>query len=210
MCDGEADDVDSICEPYAAEAHRSAPLRTSISVNLREQLRGPGTARAVSSRTRRTAGSNTSGRGGRTFIRAALPGAAFVPRLARTFANGLRGDSCVLTTRKSYSNLASPTGFESGGLGPQRAVLGRIGAMTAAPDLPDCDRTGANAAPGGHNEPKPKLALEGVVGPALARALVLAAEAQRWELAEQIACELRERRESRIGARKVRRVSKTG
>jgi hypothetical protein len=51
MCDGEADDVDSICELYAAEAHRSAPLRTTISVNLREQLRGAGAARAVSSRT---------------------------------------------------------------------------------------------------------------------------------------------------------------
>jgi hypothetical protein len=47
MCDGEADDVDSICELYAAEAHRSAPLRTTISVNLREQLRGAGTARRL-------------------------------------------------------------------------------------------------------------------------------------------------------------------
>jgi hypothetical protein len=47
MCDGEADDVDCICELYAAEAHRSAPLRTTISVNLREQLRGAGTARRL-------------------------------------------------------------------------------------------------------------------------------------------------------------------
>ena len=84
MCDGEADDVASICELYAAEAHRSAPLRTTISVNLREELRGAGTERAVSSRTRRHGGSDTSGRGGRTLIRTALPGAAFVPRRART------------------------------------------------------------------------------------------------------------------------------
>jgi hypothetical protein len=49
-------------------------------------------------------------------------------------------------------------------------------------------------------EPKPPLDLNGVVEPALARALVLAAEAQRWEIVEQVARELEERREGQSTA----------
>jgi len=59
------------------------------------------------------------------------------------------------------------------------------------------NRTRPVATPGGRNEPKPDLGLEGVVEPALARALVLAAEAGRWEIVEQIARELKERRQGR-------------
>jgi hypothetical protein len=58
--------------------------------------------------------------------------------------------------------------------------------MEAATDTADSDLTRAN---------KPELELEGVVEPALARALVLAAEAGRWAIVEQIARELKERRE---------------
>jgi hypothetical protein len=43
-------------------------------------------------------------------------------------------------------------------------------------------------------------ALSGVVETALARALVLAAEAQRWEVVQQIAGELEARRLARAGA----------
>jgi hypothetical protein len=67
--------------------------------------------------------------------------------------------------------------------------------MEAATDTADSDLTRANATPRGRNEPKPELELEGVVEPALARAWVLAAEAGRWAIVEQIARELKERRE---------------
>jgi hypothetical protein len=93
-------------------------------------------------------------------------------------------------------NQASPTGFESGGSGRQRAVLSRIGAVDGAHDTADFDLTHADATPAGRNEPKPELELEGVVEPALARALVLAAEAGRWAIVEQIARELKERRKT--------------
>lgn len=91
---------------------------------------------------------------------------------------------------------ASPTGFESGGSGRQRPALGRIGPMGATRDTVDVDLTDADATPAGRNEPKPELELEGVAEPALARALVLAAEAGRWAIVEQIARELKERRKT--------------
>ena len=69
--------------------------------------------------------------------------------------------------------------------------------MGAIRDPADGDLTDANATPGGRYEPEPELELEGVIEPALARALVLAAEAGRWVLVEQIARELNERRERR-------------
>lgn len=47
--------------------------------------------------------------------------------------------------------------------------------------------------------------LIGVVEPALARALVLAAKAQRWEIVAQIATELAARRRARKGRRRPRR-----
>ena len=47
------------------------------------------------------------------------------------------------------------------------------------------------------------LDLGGVVEPALARALLLAAEAQRWDVVVQIAGELQARRVRREGARAV-------
>jgi hypothetical protein len=72
--------------------------------------------------------------------------------------------------------------------------------MVAIRDPADGDLTDANATPGGRYEPEPALELEGVIAPALARALVLAAEAGRWGVVEQIALELKERRE-RWGAR---------
>jgi len=49
----------------------------------------------------------------------------------------------------------------------------------------------------------PGYELRHVVEPALARALVLAAEAQRWDVVVQIATELRERREARDGVRRA-------
>jgi hypothetical protein len=111
------------------------------------------------------------------------------------FPNRFRDNSWVLTTRNSSSKTASPTGFESGGSGRQTRVLGRIGLMDAAPDPADCGRTHANTTRVGRYEPGPELELDGVVEPALARALVLAAEAGRWAIVEQIARELKERRE---------------
>jgi hypothetical protein len=59
----------------------------------------------------------------------------------------------------------------------------------------------ANTASGGRMEPKLELELEGVVEPALARALVLAAEAGRWAIVEQIARELKERRDASADSR---------
>lgn len=56
-----------------------------------------------------------------------------------------------------------------------------------------------------------RFELGGVVEPALARALVLAAEARRWEVVEQIAAELRVRRERRaepVEADQARRAGK--
>lgn len=67
--------------------------------------------------------------------------------------------------------------------------------MGATLDAADGDLTETNAMHGGRYEPEPELELDGVVEPALARALVLAAEAGRWAIVEQIARELRERRE---------------
>jgi hypothetical protein len=64
-----------------------------------------------------------------------------------------------------------------------------MGRRRADSDLGRADATGA-----GRFEPKPALNLHGVVEPALARALVLAAEAQRWDVVEQLARELKERR----------------
>ena len=108
MCDGEADDVDSICELYAAEAHRSAPLRTTISVNLREELRGAGTERAVSSRARRHGGlryvrrrrsDSHPNRPSRRCLRS--PSSSNPP-------NRLVGDSDILTTRNFYTQTKRP------------------------------------------------------------------------------------------------------
>ena len=48
--------------------------------------------------------------------------------------------------------------------------------------------------------PADALALGGVVETALARALVLAAEAKRWDVVQQIAGELEARRLARAGA----------
>jgi len=79
----------------------------------------------------------------------------------------------------------------------RQALSSRIGPMDAAADPADCDRTRPVATPGGRNGPKPDFGLEGVVEPALARALVLAAEAGRWEIVEQIARELKERCQGR-------------
>jgi hypothetical protein len=84
-------------------------------------------------------------------------------------------------------------GFESEGPGRRRAVLSRIGPTDDTFDPADGDLTDADATPAGRNEPNPELELEGVVEPALARALVLAAEAGRWAIVEQIARELKER-----------------
>jgi hypothetical protein len=47
--------------------------------------------------------------------------------------------------------------------------------------------------------------LRGVVEPALARVLMLAADAERWELVAQIAAELAARRRTREGRRRPRR-----
>ena len=47
--------------------------------------------------------------------------------------------------------------------------------------------------------------LRGVVEPALARVLMLAAEAERWEVVAQIAAELAARRRTREGRRRPRR-----
>jgi hypothetical protein len=65
----------------------------------------------------------------------------------------------------------------------------------------DTDLSSADATGTGRFEPKPELDLNGVVEPALAKALLLAAEAQRWEIVEQIARELKERRETLNGKR---------
>lgn len=67
--------------------------------------------------------------------------------------------------------------------------------MGATLDRADGDLTDANATRGGRYEPEPELELDGVVEPALARALVMAAEAGRWTIVEQIARELKEPRE---------------
>ena len=69
--------------------------------------------------------------------------------------------------------------------------LGRFGTIQAPPAAA---ATGAPAA---------DLDLCGVVEPALARALLLAAEAQRWDIVVQIAGELQARRARREEARAV-------
>ena len=74
--------------------------------------------------------------------------------------------------------------------------MSRIGPSGASLDPADGDLTDADATPGRRYEPEPGLELEGVIEPALARALVLAAEAGRWAIVEQIARELKERREN--------------
>ena len=74
-----------------------------------------------------------------------------------------------------------------GGIGPHRTDGRADRHGKCRPDPRRCDAQ--------WNEPEPDLELEGVVEPALARALVLAAEAGRWAIVEQIAGELKERRQ---------------
>ena len=55
--------------------------------------------------------------------------------------------------------------------------MSRIGPIGATLDPTDCDLTDTIATPGGQYGPEPELSPTDVVEPALARALVLAAEA---------------------------------
>jgi hypothetical protein len=125
----------------------------------------------------------------------ALPGTAFVPRLARTPPESSQRQFGCSNDVDYSTKQASPTGFESGGSERQGLLLSRLGPIDHTPDPADCDLTRANATPDRRNEPKPELELESVVEPALARALVLAAEAGRWAIVEQIARALKVRRE---------------
>ena len=90
--------------------------------------------------------------------------------------------------------VASPTGFESGGAGRIVPVLHAICPTVEGVNGADSDSSRSDATGAGRFEPKPALNLHGVVEPALAKALVLAAEAQRWDVVEQLARELQERR----------------
>jgi hypothetical protein len=74
--------------------------------------------------------------------------------------------------------------------------LGAIRPRPPEGERADTDLSCADATGPGRFEPKSELDLNGVVEPALAKALILAAEAQRWEIVEQIARELKERRET--------------
>jgi hypothetical protein len=77
--------------------------------------------------------------------------------------------------------------------------LGAIRPLLAGVDHADNDLSRADATSPGRFEPIKELDLNGVVEPALAKALLLAAEAQRWEVVGQIARELKDRRETLCG-----------
>ena len=110
--------------------------------------------------------------------------------------------------RLSPACIASPTGFESPVDGTLRHENGAIGTHPNNRIGANSDRKRPIAREPGRFETKPepsrKLDLRGVVEPALAKALMLAAEAQRWELVAQLAAELAARRAVRTGSAVVR------
>jgi integrase len=131
------------------------------------------------------------------------PFAPLPDRLLESSLNRLQKPLKFVTGGIDSKIQASPTGFEPGRERPKTPSNRGISTHADEPTktIPDAKEPLAVSRDGSETQ---HLELTGVVESALARALTLAAEAQRWDIVEQIARELGERRRDRTPREEAR------